>query len=285
MRYQASSFAFLLLLSAAACGAPPAASDAASPDANSDASMDAAVPPDAQPPSDATSLDASPPPEASTDAGSEAAREAALHGHVGVHTMLLFGGNDGLYLSHLPAYGDPHNMQLVLRVALRSTPAGLPTDFSRQLYSIQPESLSLDELAEGTRTRFSASVFQGNLEQGGTRLADSVAFEVQGVEYAHVLASDEPAAPLRYLVLTTPSQAFAVHVLGAPPDFDHVLRVDVRPAATAPRMLYTSTASNDLAHRLANPAPFTDERGVATTLGLLTELSCLQGPYFGPACP
>ncbi len=38
---------------------------------------------------------------------------------MGLHGMLLFGGLEGLYASHLPMFHTPHDVQLLLRIRLQ----------------------------------------------------------------------------------------------------------------------------------------------------------------------
>ncbi len=49
------------------------------------------------------------------------AQAAPSHQHgstMGVHGMVVFGGRDGLYASHLPLFRAPHDRQIVLGLVL-----------------------------------------------------------------------------------------------------------------------------------------------------------------------
>lgn len=88
---------------------------------------------------------------------------ADAHDHsFGTHGMVLFGGREALYASHLPLFRAPHDHQVVLQVRL-ADPALDRTlrerlDGKTALWTIEPERLALSSsacwsIASSTRAR------------------------------------------------------------------------------------------------------------------------------------
>ena len=162
---------------------------------------------------------------------------------MGEHGMLLFGGRDGLFLSHLPMFHRPHDTQVVLQVhladrrheeALRRELAARP-----QVWTVVPERFELDRLAPeaGQPLRaFRADVVQGHFERGGKTIYRGDDVIVDRVVFDHRLApTGGPGATLAYRVVDSGPAArehFLVHWIATRPDADHVVRV-ITPANAA----------------------------------------------------
>ena len=162
---------------------------------------------------------------------------------MGEHGMLLFGGRDGLFLSHLPMFHRPHDTQVVLQVhladpghdaALRRELAARP-----QVWTVVPERFELDRLAPdaGRPLRsFRADIVQGHFERGGRTIHSGDGVVVDRVVLDHRLApTGGPGATLAYRVVDAGPAArehFLVHWIATRPDADHVLRV-LTPARAA----------------------------------------------------
>lgn len=192
---------------------------------------------------------------------------------MGTHGMTLFGGGGALdlYLSHIPLYEAPHAKQLVLQVGIGS---GVPADglaqFETNNFTIEPERMSLADLAAGRLTRFKATIYFGNFESGGKALYPNVVFDVKRVVFERALSPATPrASNLEYVAIGH----HLVHVIDAPPSFDNVV------AITSSEPLGDGTiitgGPNDIAQRLALPSTITVTR----------ELGCLPGPDFAGTCP
>lgn len=219
----------------------------------------------------------------------------ADHGdHVGVHNMTLFGnGASHLYLSHIPLYEPPHDLQLVFEVGILSgVPAG-EQRFGRTGFTISPERLSLTELASGARKTFSATVYAGNVESGGRAVHREVVFEVKQVLYRAPLVRTMPSSPsLTYLALGSPSDAYLVHVIDRAPSFEQVLAVELPPdsflgAADLARgkTIAIAHGTSDVTARLAKDDVVDAVAPAGAKIAVTAELTCLPGEGFEGDCP
>jgi hypothetical protein len=213
---------------------------------------------------------------------------------MGVHGMVLF-GSERIFLSHIPMYTPPHDMQALFEVKIGTGVPAASQQFSDKSFTIQPtEKFSLDELMKGTLKGFTATVYLGNFEAGGTPLYRDVRFDVVRVVYQRPMTAAMTASDgIDYLAIGTPNDAFLVHLIDKPPSFDQILHVKL-PAAFldaaslekgAPVRLASS--ANELGARAmpgktAEVAKAKGEPG--TAIEVKTELSCLVGNDFGNAC-
>lgn len=164
---------------------------------------------------------------AEDDAGaSEQAHSGTPGSHVGGHGMILF-GTEKIFVSHLPTYGAPHNIQVVAEVAIESGVPESAQAFSDTGYSIRPGgAFSLFDFAHGSLSSFTGTIFRGNFESGGRPLYANVKFKVVNVTYHEGLSPQTPVAPsLDYIAVGTPTDAYLVHVLDAPSTFDQIVGV------------------------------------------------------------
>lgn len=192
---------------------------------------------------------------------------------MGTHGMTLFGGPERLYVSHIPLYEAPHAKQLVLEVKIAS---GVPADglaqFQANNFTVEPERMSLADLATGRLTHFKGTIYFGNFEGGGKPLYPNVQFDVKRVVWEHALSPTMRRSPsLQYLALGTEDDGYLIHVVDAPPSFDNVLAV---------RGIYReggiiTIGANDIKQRF--------EAGQFITV--VRELGCLPGPEFAGTCP
>jgi hypothetical protein len=236
-------------------------------------------------------------------AGCQASNETAVNedeqnanGRIGSHGMVLFGDKSGrAYLSHIPVFGPPHDVQLLLEIELITPAANLPATFSDRPYTFLPDRLSLDALRLGTLRSITGKVFLGNFEQGGTQVATGVKANVTKVIHQHELKATETQTSSTYFLLGTPEKAFAVHRIAGSPSFDHVLAVELgtkKPTADALAagiVVTVAGARDDQASRLATARAVTGpavQGAPAATFDVarVTELSCLEGPEFASNC-
>ena len=177
-----------------------------------------------------------------------AARAQAPGPSMGEHGMLLFGGSDGLFLSHLPMFHRPHDTQVVLQVHVANR--AHEEELRRQLaahpdmWTIVPEHFELDRLAPLARhpiRRFHADVVTGHFERGGKTVWQGDEFIVDRVIFDHRLAPTRaPGATLQYRVVDAGpgvQEHFLVHWIATRPDADHVLRVMTPPDTRLPRQV------------------------------------------------
>jgi len=208
---------------------------------------------------------------------------------MGIHGMVLFGSGKHLFLSHIPMFHRPHDVQLLLSVTLESLESGASGDFSNETYTLQPERFDLDALARGQLKQFRATVYRGNFEGGGTPLHRDVTVKVEAVEQVRFLSEQAPETPEpRYLVLGSGKDVYLVHVLSRAPDFDQVVKVTLdkplRRKDGKPPVLRFQRRENlaDKRLRAGERLSATDEDGKPVGLTLQRELSFLAGPDFTP---
>ena len=151
----------------------------------------------------------------------------------GLHGMLLFGGADAVYASHLPMFHAPHDHQIVF--ALRLADPVLDAQLRRQLaeapkvWTLVPEKFELARLSPRSTNplkSFKADIVEGHFERGGATRQSGVTVLVQRIERFQAL--DPKAAPgrqARYRAVGAGRTWFLVKDIDARPDFDHVLAV------------------------------------------------------------
>ena len=151
----------------------------------------------------------------------------------GVHGMVLFGGKQGLYASHLPMFHAPHDYQVVLQVhladpVLDARLRGL-LDGRTALWTLAPERFELARLlpdAPQPLRQFRATVVRGHFEQDGqAQPGDRDAAIV--VERVLLMRQLSPAlagnASARYLQVGEGTQRFLVKRIDSRPDFEHIV--------------------------------------------------------------
>ncbi|WP_229632153.1 hypothetical protein [Pseudoduganella violaceinigra] len=161
----------------------------------------------------------------------------------GSHGMALFGGQEGLYASHLPMFHAPHDFQVILQVHIedKATDAALRKrlDGKDALWTIDPEKFELSTLApeaKKQRKGFKADIVQGHFERGGNTQYKAANIVIDKVLLFRQL-DDKPrdAALSRYMQIGSGAQRFLVKEIDARPDFDHIVSYHAAPGApTAP---------------------------------------------------
>jgi hypothetical protein len=176
--------------------------------------------------------------------GAEAQPPAAVPS-MGEHGMVLFGGHDGLFLSHMPMWHRPHDTQVVLQVHLADArrDAALRRELAARpvLWTIVPERFELDRLAPDAADpirAFHADVVRGHFERGGKTQSTGDEFVIERVLFDHRLAPSPASAPaLHYRVVDAGGatrEHFLVHWIAARPDADHILRAVTPTPTTLP---------------------------------------------------
>lgn len=151
-----------------------------------------------------------------------------------------------VWLSHKPMFRSPHDFQLVLLATIINStisPVPLPTNISllNNQWTLEPERWSLNNLINGNITSFSAKLFLGNSEQGGTYLCNITLQIIQPLLTVVQLNGSEvqPYQPLRYISYlqtnsTMSSKSFIhlylLHQIRVQPDFDAIVHVVIDPA-------------------------------------------------------
>ncbi|HYO53014.1 hypothetical protein [Archangium sp.] len=224
-----------------------------------------------------------------TVAPAEPARPAAAAHRMGTHGMVLFGSGKRLFLSHIPMFHRPHDVQLLASVSLAHPELPAGRDFSDGTYTLEPERFDLDALAQGKLKQFRATVHRGNFEGGGTPLHRDVTVRVEKVEQVRLLDRQAPELPeLRYWVVGSGKEAWLVHALSRAPDFDQVVKVSLdkplpRKGTDLPVLRFPGR-KNLLDERLeaGERLTATGEDGQPVRLTIQREHSLLKGPDFTP---
>lgn len=207
-------------------------------------------------------------------------------GRMGVHGMVLFGSGEHLYLSHIPMFRRPHDLQVVLAVQLQHDGISPERAFDDAGYTLEPERFDLDALAAGTLRGFTGTVYQGSFEGGGKPLFTGVRVKVREVVLAARLdAASTPAPTLGYLAVGTPERLYLIHQLSAAPGFDQVLVARARGRLTVPgRGVVLTVARPDTEEERLQARSTEKARAPSgeVPLEIVRELSFLRGPDFEP---
>ena len=158
------------------------------------------------------------------------------HG-MGTHNMAVV-GDRRIYLSHLPMFMPPHNAQLILEATFMRNGKNVDDVYfadraanpSITFYTLTPEDFVLRELFEGRpppRTQFTATVFRGHLEKGGTPidLLTGVDVRIKHVVHAHTFDGMEKLPTLTHILFGSGDHLLLAHFVSKAPDFDQILSV------------------------------------------------------------
>lgn len=186
------------------------------------------------------------PASASSQNGAQAIAHSAAKKPIGygAHGMAVFGGQQGLYASHLPMFHAPHDRQVVFRFHLANpnAEAAVRRALAEQpaLWTLDPEPFDLHRLAPGhtepLRT-FTANVVQGHFERGGVaRFTHQpvVVDEVLIFRNLNTRAAEPGPVPTsagRYQLIGAGREYFAVKAIDRRPDFD--ILIAMKPLANA----------------------------------------------------
>jgi len=188
----------------------------------------------------------------------------------GSHGMLVV-GTDVVYLSHLPMFHVPHNYQLIFEAALD---ADVLDDYRRDskghpdtYYTLVPTGRWVlpDTIRDGAS--FSADLYRGHFERGGTPIRQGVVVKVRRIVHFRRFDAGRQSDPLQWIGFGRGREHFLAHRIEAAPDMDQVVQVsatmpdgagvrlaragelkpgDVVPPGAVERVIYTEYG--DLAH-------------------------------------
>jgi hypothetical protein len=162
------------------------------------------------------------------------------------HGMVLFGG-ETTYASHLPMFHAPHAYQAVFELKVSDMPRGtgaweqykeLSSANKDVLFTLVPEKMDLAAVIAGTKTRFSANIFQGHFEKDGVDLGP-VLVTVSKVVFSQKLnVNSLPNSD--YVVFGSKGEYFSVKKIGGIGSYDTVLKVGT------PKQVYTGSCPTRL---------------------------------------
>jgi hypothetical protein len=177
----------------------------------------------------------------------------------GLHGMVLFGGKDGLYASHMPMFHAPHDTQVVIAIHIDNpkVEATMRHELSAHptMWSIVPEQFELDRLASGSDhplQAFHADLVKGHFERGGRTRFRQVSVHVDAVLLYRSL-NPQPGITKsgNYFVIAKEGSrdGFLIKLIEARPDVDQII------AITRPKMeQLPNTMSLPLQDELTLPA-------------------------------
>lgn len=208
---------------------------------------------------------------------------------VGHHGMLVFGTEDGYFLTHIPMFHEPHDAQMILQVELAESGKALKKNFADKPFSFSPSKVfSLDDLAAGKIAIFSGDIYRGSFEAGGTIIHRAVTVKVVKVLAMRGLPGTEKfaASPTYYLVQNA-KQAFLLNYITAKRDWQSVLKLE-SPLAKRTDALTLVQSTSEIADTAQADVQVLGTDGGATgeTVGVKTtgSLWCLAGPDFVEPC-
>jgi len=106
-------------------------------------------------------------------------------GRRALHGMVVFGSGP-YFLEHIPMLTPPHDFQIITEVVLKNKNGiRLNSDFSSQGFTLKPSSsFPLNDYVAGRLKVFTASIHQGNFEQGGKVVPglENVKVEIQSYQ-------------------------------------------------------------------------------------------------------
>ncbi|MES2323917.1 MAG: hypothetical protein V4633_16795 [Pseudomonadota bacterium] len=155
----------------------------------------------------------------------------------GLHGMALFGGQPGLYASHLPMFHTPHDYQVILQVRLadKAQDAALRArlDGNTTMWSVAPEKFDLARLAKGSANplaSFRADMVEGHFEQGGrTQFANAMVIVEKVLFFKRLDPRAAARKTARYLQVGSGARRYLVKEVDSRPDFDHIVAIAASP--------------------------------------------------------
>ena len=159
----------------------------------------------------------------------------------GLHGMVLFGGKNGLFASHLPMFHAPHDGHVViaLQIASPAIDAAMRTRLTKTpaLWTLVPEEFELARLAPHAASplsEFKADIVEGHFERGGKTIYAGVTVRVIRTDrYIRLDPKAKPATAAHYMPIGQGRTWFLVKEVQARPDFDHIVMLSATHAPTA----------------------------------------------------
>lgn len=183
----------------------------------------------------------------------QSSQAAAANSTYGLHGMIIFGNQDGLYAVHLPMFHAPHDYQVVLRIHLADPVQDAELKQRLQqtptLWTLEPEQFDLLRLtskAVAPLLHFQARIFSGHFERDGIlKYADTQIMVDETLVFRQLNPRFAASRKISYWQIGTGIQRFLLKQIDARPDFDHLLRIQVKPhSATTSLQLKRSGTQN-----------------------------------------
>lgn len=161
---------------------------------------------------------------------------------IATHGMTVV-GEKSVYLSHLPMFMPPHNLQLILEVAFMQGANSVQEVYVKdrrsnpkiKMYTLAPlEKFQVTTLFRPTppaRSSFRGELFRSHFERDGVKVGGLTDFDVKIKRIVYLNQLDgtmTKPAKLTYRLFGRPDELFLLHVIAAPPpDFDQIISVKI----------------------------------------------------------
>ncbi|WP_395374434.1 hypothetical protein [Marinicella sp. W31] len=147
----------------------------------------------------------------------------------GVHGMVLFGGSGTYYISHLPLFHHPHDMQIIAQVRFsKANEAAIDTLLdSSSLVTLVPKPFDLNRISEDGFV-FHGDLYNGHFERGGTLKIESLQISIEHIIEKSLLKNNKPQQTVTYRLIpndTSQTLRFYFRVIDSRPAADHIIAV------------------------------------------------------------
>ncbi|GAC15766.1 hypothetical protein [Aliiglaciecola lipolytica] len=142
----------------------------------------------------------------------------------GIHGMVVFNHASALYVSNLPSYRKPHNVQLIYKLEAKD-PALVFLTRDADLVTIKPEPFNIQRLMRGESVTVKADVYIGHFDRGGSLTYEQVELTFSEQKYLRMLEDlGEPNNLQKYdEVELSHSVRALVHQIQGAPSYDHII--------------------------------------------------------------
>jgi hypothetical protein len=144
----------------------------------------------------------------------------------GIHGMVVFTHESGLYASHMPMHMKPHDAQIIYKIS-----PGDPFLYflakDADLVTIKPQQFDLRRLMEGEKLTVKADVYMGHFERGGSLQYEQMDVTFLEQKYFRMIEPlSEPSTLQVYdEVELDRGGRMLVHQIRGVPSYDHLILV------------------------------------------------------------
>lgn len=144
--------------------------------------------------------------------------------YMGTHGMVLMNAGASLFVSHLPLYEKPHDVQLVYEVKVGTSAVNIMVK-DADLVTIKPAEFNLQRLMRGESFTVKADVYLGHFERGGILTHPQIDITFEEKLYVRELKDLAPAG--RQQIYDTidigHGQRILVHQITQAPSYDQLI--------------------------------------------------------------
>ncbi|MBE1300535.1 MAG: hypothetical protein GJ680_11600 [Alteromonadaceae bacterium] len=175
-----------------------------------------------------------------------AAGEVHKHSRIGSHGMALFLVDEVAYVSHMPLYGFPHDVQILYQVELSQSMQQDLKEAQSDFLSLLPENFDLNMMFEGKQFDIPSVLYDGHFERGGRPISDSLVTFAERIYLRKLEPNTAQSNDSNYAIVNINSQqTLLVHDIQSRPSFDHIVSLDKEDCADSEEELYEVSATTD----------------------------------------